>query len=188
MSLATYSVVLSTLVLLLGAATLLSVLGYYSSPVIRAKLTAVSYITWIKLLGLFAGLATLGSLTYQFVYATPVCPLCWWQRIFMFPLEIIILVSLYTRTKGNHLITGILASIGLPIAAYHYYGHYQKYVVGNPFLLPCSTNPLEPSCSNSPIVTFDFITIPFMALIVFATIIWLSYLAHKKLQLNDEQS
>ncbi len=180
MNLESYSIVLSALVLLLGAATILSILSYLFSPTTRALVTQVSSTTWLKLIAGFATIATLGAVTYQYVYLTPVCVLCWWQRIFMFPLEIIILVTLWTKAKMNHLIVGLMAAIGLPISAYHYYGHYQKYVAGNPFLLPCSTNPLEPSCSNSPIVTFGFITIPFMALVVFSAILWLVYLTHQK--------
>jgi len=127
MSLTAYSTVLSVLILLLGAATVLSMLGYFVSPKIREKLIAITDITWLKLIGVFATIATLGALTYQYVYSLPVCPLCWWQRIFMFPLEIIIAVTLYTRAKGNHLITGIMAVIASLFATYHYYGHYQKY-------------------------------------------------------------
>lgn len=188
MNLEQYSTVLSVLVLLLGAATVLSILSYCFSPTTRALIAKVSYTCLLQVIALLATIATLGALTYQYIYLTPVCVLCWWQRIFMFPIEIIIAVSLWTKTKTNHLIVGLMAAIGLPIAAYHYYGHYQKYVAGNPFLLPCSTNPLEPSCSNSPIVTFDFITIPLMAMIVFVAILWLTYLAYKKSQQDDAPS
>ncbi len=180
MNLEQYSTVLSVLVLLLGAATILSILGAFYSQSLRTKLSAISYTCLLQAIALLATIATLGALTYQYIYLTPVCVLCWWQRIFIFPIEIIIAVTLWTKTKMNHLIVGLMAAIGLPIAAYHYYGHYQKYVAGNPFLLPCSTNPLESSCSNSPIVTFGFITIPFMALVVFVAILWLTYLAHQK--------
>lgn len=180
MNLEQYSTVLSVLVLLLGAATVLSMLGAFYSRALREKLFAISYTSLLQITALLATIATLGALTYQYVYLTPVCVLCWWQRIFMFPIEIIIAVTLWTKTRMNHLIVGLLAAIGLPIAAYHYYGHYQKYVAGNPFLLPCSTNPLEPSCTLSPIVTFGFITIPLMAVIVFVAILSLTYLAHRK--------
>jgi disulfide bond formation protein DsbB len=180
MNLEQYSSLLSFFVLLLGTAVFFSILSYYFSPTTRLWLSKVSYDTWLKLIAGLAIIATAGALIYQYHYLLPVCHLCWWQRIFMFPIELIIAVSLYTKSKTNHLIVAIMAGIGLPIALYHYYGHYQKYVVGNPFLLPCSTNPLETSCSNSPIVTFGFITIPFMAVIVFLAILWLSYLAFKK--------
>jgi disulfide bond formation protein DsbB len=185
MSIATYSQILGALVLLLGTATFLSFLSYCFSPLTRTRVSAVSYTTWLKLIATIATMATLGAVTYQYVYATPVCVLCWWQRIFMFPIELILAVTLWTKTKMNHYIIGLMATIGLPISLYHYYGHYQKYVAGNPFLLPCSTNPLESSCSNSPIVTFGFITIPFMAAVVFATILWLTYLAYRKSQSQE---
>jgi disulfide bond formation protein DsbB len=188
MSLEQYSTILSVLVLLLGTATFLSILSYYFSPTTRLIVSQVSYETWLKLIAGLATLATAGALTYQYHYLLPVCHLCWWQRIFMFPIELIIAVSLYTKSKTNHLIVAIMAGIGLPISLYHYYGHYQKYVAGNPFLLPCSTNPLEASCSNSPIVTFGFITIPFMAAIVFVALLWLSHLAFKKSEQNGTLS
>ncbi|MBP9728152.1 MAG: disulfide bond formation protein B [Candidatus Moranbacteria bacterium] len=180
MNIERYSFILSVLVLLLGTTTILSVIGYFFVPKIRERIVALSYTKLLELIGVFATIATLGALTYQFVYALPVCPLCWWQRIFMFPIEIIIFVTLWTKTKANHLITGIMAVIGSLFALNHYYAHYQKYVMGNPFYIPCSVAPGEASCANAPLVTFGFITIPFMALIVFATIIWLSYLAHQK--------
>lgn len=182
MNLEQYSAVLSVLVLLLGVATVLSILSYCFSPTTRALMAKVSYTCLLQTIALLATIATLGAVTYQYIYLTPVCVLCWWQRIFMFPIEMIIAVTLWTKTKMNHLIIALMAAIGLPISLYHYYGHYQKYVAGNPFLLPCSTNPLEPSCTQSPIVTFGFITIPFMAAIVFIAILWLTYLAHHKSQ------
>lgn len=182
MNLEQYSTALSVLVLLLGTATLLSIVSYSFSPLTRAWVATIAYETWLKLIGTFATLATLGALTYQYAYLLPVCPLCWWQRIFMFPIELIILVSLWTKAKANHLIVGIMASIGSLFAMNHYYAHYQKYVMGNPFYIPCSVAPGEASCANAPLVTFDFITIPFMALVVFITLIWLSYLAHRKSQ------
>lgn len=185
MNLEQYSAILSILVLLLGATTILSMLGTFYSSSLREKLFAISYTYLLQSIAILATLATLGALTYQYVYGLPVCHLCWWQRIFMFPIELIILVTLWTKKATmNHLIIGLMATLGLPIAAYHYYIHYQKYIAGNPFLLPCSTNPLEASCSNSPIVTFGFVTIPFMAMIVFIAILWLTYLAHRKSQIT----
>jgi len=180
MSLTAYSTVLSVLILLLGTATLLSMLGAFYSATLRKKLADVAYETWILLIGILATMATLGALIFQYQYLTPVCSLCWWQRIFMFPIEIVVAVSLYTKAKTNHLITGILAAIGALFASYHFYAHFQKYVLGNTMLIPCSPTEVGEGCSNAPVITFDFITIPFMALVVFVTLMWLSYLAHKK--------
>lgn len=180
MSIEEYSLILSVCVLLLGGVTLFSIFGYFCVPKVREKMNSVAYTTWLKAIGVFATIATIGALTYQYRYLTPVCLDCWWQRIFMFPIEIIIVVSLFTKTRTNHLITGLMASIGLIFSILHYSKHFQKYVIGNPTLVPCSPSLSEPLCGLAPTVTFGFITIPFMALVTFVTLIWLSYLAHQK--------
>lgn len=175
-----YSTVLAAGSLLLGAAVFLSIAGFFFSSTLREKLSRITYTVWILLIGGLSTTSVVGTLIYQFIYLTPVCSLCWWQRIFMFPLVLITAAALYSRSKTNHLITSSMAAIGLLFASYHYYGHFQKYVVGNPFLLPCSTSLLEPSCSESPIILFGFMTIPLFGVIAFSAIIWLSYLAHQK--------
>ncbi|MFZ3031628.1 MAG: disulfide bond formation protein B [Candidatus Moraniibacteriota bacterium] len=177
-----YSTVLAAGSLLLAAATFLSVVGFFFSPRLREKLNRITYTTWMTLIGGLSAASVIGTLIYQFTYLTPVCSLCWWQRIFMFPLTLIAAIALYTRSRTDHLITGSMAALGLLFASYHYYGHFQKYVIGNPFLLPCSTSALEPSCSESPIILFGFMTIPLFGVIAFSAIIWLSYLAHRKSQ------
>lgn len=184
MSIEQYSLVISTLVLLLGATVIITFLGYVYSDIFKIKLLRYTYSTYLKLIALFATVATVTVLVYQFVYNTPVCSLCWTQRIFMFPIEIIVLVALYYKDKINHVTTGVMACIGLLFASYHYYGHFQKFVLksAETFPMPCSSSLLVESCLQSPILTYGFITIPFMAAIVFLAIIWLSYLAHKKTQ------
>lgn len=177
MTIQQYSHVLSILVLLLGTATIVSIILFFTNATWRGKMQAIAYETWMKLIGIFATIATLGALTYQFIYLTPVCLDCWWQRIFMFPIEMIVLVSLLTKNKLNHFLTWFMASIGILFSMDHYSEHFERYVMGNATLVPCSPTPGEPLCGLAPTVTFGFITIPFMAIIVFATIIWLSYLA-----------
>jgi len=175
-----YSLILSILTLLLGTATVFSIAGYFSSPKIRERFGTITYDTWLKLIGIFATIATLGALTYQFIYLTPVCLDCWWQRIFMFPLEIIVAVSLLTKNKLNHFVIGFMAAIGGLFSAHHYSEHFARYVLGSPSLEPCSPLWSDPLCGLAPTVTFGFITIPFLALITFITIVWLSFLAYEK--------
>lgn len=177
-----YSTILAVLSVLLATAVIVSIAGYFLSSTIRKRLEGIPYSAWMSLICLLSGFSILGTMTYQFTYLAPVCSLCWWQRIFMFPLALIAAIALYTRSKTDHLITGSMAAIGLLFASYHYYGHFQKYVIGNPFLLPCSTSALEPSCSESPMIIFGFMTIPLFGVIAFIAIIWFSFLAHKKSQ------
>ena len=175
-----YSFLLSLAVLGVGGITLVSFLGYVFSGTLRKKLQNISYFHFLKIIGFFAIFSTVAALTYQLYYELEVCELCWWQRIFMFPIDIIILVSLYYKTKTNHVITWILAAFGIFFAGYHYYYHFRGWVLGEAVTLPCSVGWLLPACTdNNGILQFGFITIPFMALVIFISIVWLSYLAHQ---------
>lgn len=179
MTLELYSTLITIGLGVIALATTVVALGYYSVPVIKKKLLAVDYFDYLKLIGVIAITATLGALIYQFYYATPVCELCWWQRIFMFPIDIVVIVSLLYLVRVNHVIIGILASIGAMFAAYHYYYHFQIFVLGKTLSLPCNAYGLLPACTSSPIVIFGFVTIPLMSLVVFLSVLALVFLAHK---------
>lgn len=179
MTLELYSTFLTLGVLAIGAAIFACGVGYALFERVRAALDAVDYFTYMKAIGALAIIATLGALTYQFYYETPVCELCWWQRIFLFPIDVIALVSIMYMVRVNHIIVGILATIGAAFASYHYYYHFQILVLGKTLSLPCSGYGLLPACTSSPILTFGFVTIPLMGLIVFLALIFLSFLAQR---------
>lgn len=180
MSLDLYSYLLSISVLALWVCTLLSLIGYLCSTKIRTRIQNIPYFHIVKLIGFLAIFSTIWVMIYQLYYELEVCELCWWQRIFMFPIDIIVLVSLYYRTKTNHVIIGILSAFGIFFAWYHYYYHFRGWVLGEIVSLPCSVGGLLPACTdNNGILQFGFVTIPLMALLVFSTILWLSYVAHR---------
>ena len=132
----------------------------------------------LKLIAIVSSISTLGALTYQYGYSTPVCILCWWQRIFMFPVEIIMLIAIIYKTAKSHLMTFILSGIGFMFASYHYYYHFKGYVLGQIVSLPCDVGGLLPACTeNNGILVFGFATIPFLSLLAFASILLLSYKA-----------
>lgn len=172
-----YSLVLSIAVLLLGAATLLSATAYVLVGGARALMQQCAYWTYIKCISILALISTIGVLIYQFIYETPVCEYCWWQRIFMFPIEIVSLGSIMLEIKRNEYIIGALASIGTAFAGYHYYYHYQVAVQGHDLTMPCSSIGIVPSCTETSVMVFGFVTIPLMALIAFLSILWLVFLA-----------
>ena len=180
MSLDLYSYLLSISVLTLGTIALLTLIGYIGSSQMRTKIQDIPYFHFVKLIGFLAIFSTIWVMIYQLYYELAVCELCWWQRIFMFPIDIIVLVSLYYKTKTNHVIIGIFAAFGTFFAGYHYYYHFRGWVLGEIVSLPCSVGGLLPACAdNHGILQFGFITIPFMALVIFVTIGWMSYLAHQ---------
>lgn len=126
------------------------------------------YIAWSVSLA-----ATLGSLFFSEVLKFPPCILCWYQRIFMYPLVFLIPVGIMKKDKNLPYFILPLASIGATIAVFHnllYYG-----------LIPESTAPciLGISCTTKFIEYFGFITIPFLSLSAFLTIIICMYLAKK---------
>lgn len=177
MNLEQYSVVLSAALVLLSITTIISILAFAFSRQAGVKMQGVDYFVYIKLIGVLSILATIGALVYQFVYKTPVCEYCWWQRIFMFPIDVIVLVTVWKKIKFNEIIIGILAAIGSFFASVHYYFHVQVAIFDNILTMPCSGIGIIPSCTTNHVLIWGFITIPLMALTVFLVILWLVFLA-----------
>lgn len=110
-----------------------------------------------------AVLATLGSLFFSEIAGYEPCKLCWFQRIFMYPLAIILPLALWKKDSNVKRYALPLALIGLPIAAYHY--GLQIYAKFNPtFVDSCSITGV--SCTTGSF-TFGFISIPLMAFVAF---------------------
>lgn len=111
--------------------------------------------------------ATLGSLFFSEVMEYPPCVLCWYQRICMYPLVIVILMGLFPFDRRVVRFGLPLALIGLIIAIYHNLLYYK--------ILPESVAPCRAgiSCTTVHIEWFGFITIPFLSATAFALIITL---------------
>lgn len=175
-----FSIILSVGVLTIALDTIMHIIGFAFVPRFRKWLLGRPYFNYMKIIGALAISSTILALTYQLYYKLPVCELCWWQRIFIFPIDIIVITSIFMRNKMNHIAIGILAIFGASIAAYHYYYHFRAWVLGDAVSLPCSVGGLLPACiENNGVLTFGFVTIPFMALIVLLSIIWWCFVAHQ---------
>ncbi len=185
MSLELYSSLLTIGVLALTALTLGSLILFCVSDAFRRKVQAQSYTFYYALIALIGVIAVVGALIYQLYYLTPVCELCWWQRIFLFPIAIVALIAVWLKTKEAWVTIGVLACIGFLYACYHYYLHFVGLVLGNPLAVPCSTGGLLPSCGDSPMLSFGFATIPFMGVLVFLSILVIVFFAYKKSRLAD---
>ena len=115
-----------------------------------------------------AAIATLGSLYLsEIAHLTP-CKLCWFQRIFMYPLVVVLGVAAWRRDASVRLTTMLLAWIGAAIAVYHYM--IQRY----PSLGGGSCDASAP-CSAAYIWQWDFVSIPFMAASAFCLILVLMF-------------
>ena len=119
--------------------------------------------------------ATVGSLFFSEVMQLPPCVLCWYQRIAMYPLVIIIGVGIITRDGHFKNYALLLALVGLAISIYHnllYYGLIPESIA------PCAEGV---SCTSRQIEWLGFITIPLLALAAFtgAAMCLLSYKTKK---------
>lgn len=120
----------------------------------------ILYVAWIQAL-----MATLGSLFFSEILKYPPCVLCWYQRIAMYPLVVIIGIGILKKDKNLPLYVYPLAISGLLIAFYHNLLYYQ--------LIPESSAPciLGVSCTTKFVEYFGFITIPFLSLMSFVVVI-----------------
>lgn len=110
---------------------------------------------------LVAAVTTAGSLYYSEVAHFPPCPLCWYQRIAIYPLTVILLVAAVRRDLSSRWYVLPQLVIGAGIAAYH--TQLQAFPDhGSPF---CPTT--EP-CTTRYVWEFGFVSLPFMALAAFA--------------------
>jgi len=110
-----------------------------------------------------AGVATLGALFIGEVIGQVPCVLCWYQRIAMFPLALMLGVAAYRSDLAVWRYALPLSGIGLCIAIYHslmYAG-----VLPSP-IVPCSAGP---SCSGDGMFVLG-LPLPFRSTVVFAAI------------------
>lgn len=134
------------------------------------------FVARFALWGAFAltGGAVVGSLIYSEVIGFDPCILCWWQRIFMYPLVPITLIGAYRKDRTAALYAVPLAAIGALIALYHYLLQNNAAPA-----LACSVESFAVSCSQTQILLYGYITIPLMALSVFVLTILLLILAYR---------
>jgi len=109
------------------------------------------WLAWVVAL-----VATVGSLMYSELFHYVPCRLCWFQRIAMYPLAIVLLVGAIRREVAVKYYAIPIALIGLVISVYH--NVLQFY----PSLEGTSCDPLVP-CSARSIEMFGFMDLPFMA-------------------------
>lgn len=118
-------------------------------------------------------IATMGSLFFSEVMDVPVCELCWYQRIAMYPLVLILALSLFPYDPKVVRVAGFLAAIGWLIALYQV-----LLVVG---IIPESAQPCVQGvpCSETHIALLGFLNIPTLSLLTFSLIGILLYLTHR---------
>lgn len=122
---------------------------------------------------LVALVSTLGALFFSEVMELEPCVLCWYQRIAMFPLVLILGSGAYTQDASSVKYALPLAFVGWLVAIYHCL-LYGGFIPGA--LQPCGKGV---SCSAQKLELVGFITIPLLSLLAFSIIVLLLLAAKK---------
>jgi disulfide bond formation protein DsbB len=131
-----------------------------------------------KLMFAVAATAMAGSLYYsEYVHFTP-CELCWFQRIAMYPLAILLGVALLTRSRLDARYVVTLAGAGLAVSIYH----YQLELFPDQAAL-CTGEAV--SCTVRFVEEFGFVSIPFMAGCAFLSVLLLQAAAWRVRYLEE---
>lgn len=124
---------------------------------------------WVQAL-----LAMMGSLYFSEIRHFPPCVLCWYQRIAMYPLVIILAWVMINRVQAWKALILPFSIIGMLIAGYHCLLYYKILPEA---IAPCTAGV---SCTTQFIEYFGFITIPLLSLIAFTLITALVLIAKPK--------
>ncbi len=124
---------------------------------------------------LIAAIATLGSLFFSEVMERVPCVLCWYQRIFMFPLAFILAVGLLPFDPRCVRYALPIAVVGWLVAFYHCL-LYMGFIPES--MQPCTQGV---SCADVKLELFSFVTIPLLSLLAFTLIVALLLAVRKGL-------
>jgi disulfide bond formation protein DsbB len=108
-----------------------------------------------------AGIATLGALFFSEVMGIPPCVLCWYQRVFMFPLAIILPLGLFPFDPRVTRYALPLAALGGLVALAHV---LLLAGVIPESLVPCTQGV---PCKQVQLQWLGFVDIPLLSLVAF---------------------
>ncbi len=125
----------------------------------RGSAWTLAFLAW-----LIASASTLGALFFSQVMGIAPCVLCWYQRIFMFPLVFILAAGLFPLDAKLVRYALPLVVAGWMIALFHV-----LLVAG---IVPETIRPCAQGipCKDQVIEWFGFLTIPSLSLIAFSVI------------------
>jgi len=121
---------------------------------------------------LVAALSTLGALFFSEVMELPPCLLCWYQRIFMFPLVLLLPIGLFPYDPRVVRYALPLVAIGWGISV------FQVLLVAG--VIPEAIRPCTQGvpCSEVQIEWLGFVNIPLLSFLAFSTMAALLVAAH----------
>jgi len=137
---------------------------------VRADLARAALpVAWI-----IATVTTLGSLYFSEVAHYIPCALCWYQRIAMYPLVLLLGIATFRRDRAVRPYVIAQCGVGAAIATYHTFVQAFPPESGTSF---CT---VEAPCTTRYVWEFGFVSLPFMALTGFLFIITLMVVAGRE--------
>lgn len=147
-------------------ALLLGAVGVFVAAIVPSVRTELARAAPIVIAAVAIG-ATAGSLYYSERAGFIPCTYCWYQRIAMYPIAVIVPVALVLRDRSILRYSLTLAGVGLAISIYH----IQLQLFPEQSSNSCA---LTSPCTAKWVEAFGFMTIPQMAGISFAIIVTVS--------------
>jgi disulfide bond formation protein DsbB len=120
---------------------------------------------WLSAAWAVALVSTFAALFIGEVMGMMPCQLCWYQRILMFPLAVILGMAAFGNERRGAVYALPLALGGAAVAGYH-----SALVAGwvPQWWIPCGAGP---SCSDQKLVILGDIQIPWLSLLAFTAIV-----------------
>ncbi len=158
-------------------AIVLAIGGRWSEGIASLRARAATSVAGHEIsLAFFVALtATLGSLYLSEVVHLIPCTYCWYQRIAMYPLVLLLGVAWIRKDPGIRHYAVPLAGIGLFIASYHYLIQRVPSLGG-----PACTSAVP--CTAAWFYEFGYMSIPYMAGSAFALILVLMVTMHVRVR------
>ena len=130
--------------------------------------------TMLFLAWLVALASTLGALYIGEVLGQTPCQLCWYQRIAMFPLAVILGIACFRDDFSVRLYAIPIALVGAAVSLWHNLLYFD--------VVPDSIEPCDRtvSCSGEVMVIFGWVPIPVLSLAAFGLILIFSLLAEPR--------
>ena len=122
---------------------------------------------------LIAAFASLFSLVYSEIIGFPPCELCWYQRIFCFPMVFLFGIALWKKDRQVTTYAMPLLLVGFLIAVYQTFVYY----FGSASDIPCDATGV--SCYQRIVSEFGgYISVPMLSLTAFFSLIVLLLVVH----------
>ena len=158
---------------LLDIALVVKVLALFHRPS-RAQVARLGREYGLLAIFILSTLSVIATLWMQYGDNLNPCLFCWYQRIFMYPIPVISFIALLKGKRLSDIADYVLALsiIGAAIALYQ----HLLQVLPSGALIPCDA---AGDCAVRSVFEFGFVTIPWMALTVFAALALIAFLGRK---------